>query len=125
MREIKFRVWDDVAKSIKPVMSFWLNPDWTISHVVIPLNEDWSDCETLFNHFTSMQYTGFKDREGKEVFEGDILEDRDGSICFVVWEDGAFAVESPGSQAVDWEHGSFYSESKIVGNIHEHKHLIS
>lgn len=57
MREIKFRAWDEENQCI--VDGFTLNSKGTIDR----------------NWYTNlMQYTGLKDKNGKEVFEGDIIE---------------------------------------------------
>ena len=38
------------------------------------------------------QYTGMKDRNGKKVYEADILTDKFGSMGVVEWRDGGFVV---------------------------------
>lgn len=52
-REIKFRVWDLQLKKFVPFNSYWCNFN-SPSHIF-------------------QQYTGLKDRDGKEIFDGDIL----------------------------------------------------
>lgn len=57
MREIRFRAWDEIGKQ----MFHFDNPfrKWDVSK--IPDYEVW------------MQFTGLKDKSGKEIYEGDIL----------------------------------------------------
>ena len=57
MREIKFRVWS------KKYPCMWYYPDFSLNRILDEKN-DW---EIL------MQYTGLKDKNGKEIYEGDIL----------------------------------------------------
>lgn len=58
-REIKFRAWDSTAKLLR------MSPDLVIAEGAPLLH---NDDDAL------MQYTGLKDREGKEIYEGDVVE---------------------------------------------------
>ncbi|MFC8151644.1 YopX family protein [Bacillus paralicheniformis] len=83
MREAKFRVWDENAQEM--IYEIGITPEGI--PYSIPDNAEASD---QFNYYPSchkMQYTGLKDETGREIWEGDIREDRHGDIFSVVYED--------------------------------------
>ncbi|MCR8987908.1 YopX family protein [Brevibacillus laterosporus] len=86
MREIKFRAWDDVSK----VMSF-------------STFEQFDDMMGFrFSHFETekpiyMQYTGIKDCNGKEIYEGDIVQiDNTDEVSWWVRGEKALVEYKPG-----------------------------
>ena len=87
------------------------------------------DCDTFImvpechNSFmvvsdTVGQYTGMKDKNGKRVFEGDILSLRTGRPHVVRFEDGAFVLENTAIPV------SFANKFEVIGNNHDNPELL-
>jgi uncharacterized phage protein (TIGR01671 family) len=119
MRELKFRAW---LKNVK-VMEYPKS-----NHNLFM----WYEAE--HQPIVVMQYTGLKDKNGTEIYEGDILacghaEDEDEPVI-VVFEDGAFR-----KQYKNWDEtlpkpmllkGEIaLLEYKVIGNIYENPELLN
>ena len=78
---------------------------------------------------TLMQYTGLKDKNGKEIYEEDIVKDKDGLLFVVGWgEDTAQFSTYPLDKDNDDHRERFNGEQsddfEIIGNIYKNKDLI-
>ena len=60
-REIKFRVWDKLRKTM-------------CSHEDINIWDRFMKDDMINQYAPLMQYTGLKDKNGKEIYEGDIIK---------------------------------------------------
>lgn len=153
MREIKFRAFNTLTKTMHDIISIWHNQDGSIAHVVIPLNEDHTEVDTLFNNFELMQFTSLMDSNGKNIFEGDIILQKSKEGWHSKVEDYFFIEfgrqdlgNSSYQQTIGWNAThlrSFSNEDRtlrkgindlcinhigitavVIGNIHENKELL-
>ena len=69
MREIKFRTWD--GKKMMSELPAYLEPH-DVNETISSMNSE---------GIVLMQYTGLKDKNGKEIYEGDIVEYYDWCYC--------------------------------------------
>lgn len=121
MREIKFRAWEEDAGIEDGVdMRFW---SWK------EMNE--MDLQQMFNNpkYKIMQYTGLTDKNGKEIYEGDVVlfngDDKELIKKMTVkWTEAEFVLLI---NTKDWAYslsGTPSSCLEIIGNIYEHSHLL-
>lgn len=132
MRDIKFRVWDKDSNKIYSQDDFILTFDVVGEDIYLSKN----DKIIPLYRYELMQYTGLKDKNGKEIYEGDIFKNCGGLIKLVVWKDNGFKAKYTFKrryQGEEWNEHSFTdlrdTESKrwgveIIGNIYENKDLL-
>jgi uncharacterized phage protein (TIGR01671 family) len=125
MREIKFRAWDEEKKRM-----LYSNESYDYGNVefgfidgelcVIRYRCGWNN-HAIPNKLESvkniMQYTGLKDRNGREIYEGDIVECGIANIrSIVTFEKGAFR---PVNMFDDTQ-----TSVKVIGNIYKNPELL-
>ena len=119
MREIKFRAWDKKKKEMRTVTSlnFYDEYMW--------VDETPMTGERLPIEGTPlMQYTGLKDKNGKEIYEGDVLktEQPTNNRYLVVYDDK----EASFRRKLGKDNWYFHKNHKyeVIGNIYENPELI-
>jgi hypothetical protein len=72
------------------------------------------------------QFTGLHDKNGKEVYEGDILFDKmENKKCTVVYDDNLVAFAQSGLEEWDCYFGKTRgSYLEVIGNIYENEDLL-
>ena len=105
-REIKFRIWDKINR-------MWLRC----------FNVNLFDIGDLPN-VELMQYTGVKDKNGKEIYEGDIIICKYGPqiAMEVKWVDEGF--RTLGKYDGDNYVGFVKNNAEVIGNVYENKNLL-
>jgi len=119
-REIKFRAWD---KRKKEMFYDWcIDPDGGWFGDFGEGSEDIALKYYKNGEIEVMQYTGLKDKNGKEIYEGDIVQ-VNGRNQEVFFKDGYFGwgQQHTGTYSFD----PFESEEiEVIGNIYENPELI-
>ena len=122
----KFRAWDKLGKIMLPV------GDIDTSYKLVYLEEDNGyRCERDFDEIELMQFTELKDKNGKEIYDGDIViawsqgvkgtfeikRRIDGLwLLYPAWKDGQFWYLSPTEDSRE--------TIEIIGNIYENHELL-
>ena len=119
MREIKFRAWDKSKNKmfydVQETSCYWdgiFNPD-------VIQEDNFGYILDKKDVYEVMQYTGLKDKNGKEIYEGDILN-FDDEYWVVSFEDGKY-IGTFDNVIYDICEISHY---EVVGNIYENSYLL-
>ena len=124
-QEIKFRMWD---KKKKRMYEFYQIPDVLkiASNGEFNLYDLLSGSIVLRERFILMQFTGLRDKNGKEIYEGDILaypDKRKKKLFVVEWIPIAYC-EEYGTYA-GFRIPEDYKKMVVVGNVYETRDIMS
>lgn len=134
MREIKFRGYDKFDK--RWVYGYGLHQSIFIdgssnAYVTAGIREVF-----IVDKESTGQYTGLKDKNGVEIYEGDIIETHEHRIETIIWEDNGFKRKYTFERTYQ---GESYFETrildmgdssnrnwgyKVIGNVYENKNLL-
>lgn len=132
MREIKFRAWDDKDK--KWLLGYELQNlgGFSMFGEVMAFGE-WTRLLSSYNlddwkYIKIMQFTGLLDKNGKEIYEGDICKtytigEPSELLDTVVFDDGSFVFQCDYKLSIELR-GFKQDYIEIIGNIYENPELL-
>lgn len=128
MKEIKLRVYD---KKEKRMIKQSVTLDYLLKYLLFQASPNSDAYKLMIDHFDDLvwlEYTGFKDKDGKEVYEGDIVifHGRDGKEWKpkeVSWREeglGCWFLKDTALFIATYEQ----EHLEIIGNIYENSNLL-
>ena len=115
MREIKFRAWDNEKKKMET--TFCVTSQGSIREHLVA-----RPIKCLDGIYILMQYTNLKDKNGREIWEGDIVKAQHdiGEIPYnqeIVYRGGGFCVGAR-------DYIACFKNIEVIGNIYENGELL-
>lgn len=124
-REIKFRAWHGKYKGMYGVGCL----DFFYKKAVLFIDE-YYDFWVDFDEIELMQFTNFLDKNGKEIYEGDVVKDEFGrimkigfwncSLCFIAISKTNFHH----ANIIEWVTNENFASVEVIGNVYENPELL-
>jgi uncharacterized phage protein (TIGR01671 family) len=122
-REIKFRAWNPDDNRMEYPLVFATCNDGVFKPLISCV-----DGNRAYKDYPIMQSTGLKDKNGKDVYEGDIISSKQWNPreYKVIFEDGEFCFVSIKGVEKPYTNPIHYVENfSVIGNIYENPELLS
>ena len=130
MRKIKFRGFTTNYTDNEWVYGDLIHYDTGEIYIMSQNDKYWdipNDGERV-DEITVCQFTGLEDKNGREIYEGDILKFEKGNIMYVEWDDEykGFILVDPTGDEGSASIGNWYVErTEVIGNIFENIELLN
>lgn len=125
MENISFRVWDNAEKKMWNVETLYIEDEW----VKVNDGSIYGVTKDLVRSYCLMQSTGLKDKNGVEIYEGDIVRHSEKpNPCF------CYPFKVIQARTGEWRLDNFrcgtvlafsnQDELEVIGNIYENSELL-
>ena len=128
MREIKFRAWVGVMEynvMVGKFGAFYVNPGAKGNGLDDKDTACLSPFSTIYSPQTPvMQWTGLHDKNGKEMYEGDIVKSPDHDNAMEVKYSEVQASDDMTAPGIGFQFNTYPEEMEVIGNIYENPELL-
>ena len=116
-RTIKFRAWDNDNRKMSDTFGLFSTDGGYLSSTQNFSQGSWD----------IMQFTGLTDKNGKEIYSGDLLNCDDGKVREVMWYDlgAGWRVGTDDKDTYFNGLGVYADKLEVIGNIYENLELLT
>lgn len=132
MREIKFRALNDKNEFIYGFYMWNFNPYLKENEICDSfIYRGLRNIESAIpvNGLTVGQYTGLKDKNGVEIYDGDICKrERHAELYEIIWHKESWQIKNETENAIWYQAfngGASSKELTIIGNVYQHPKLLN
>ncbi|MCG2354734.1 YopX family protein [Staphylococcus epidermidis] len=145
----KFRAWDNAVNKMWDVVTIYIKDEW----IKVNDGSTYGITKDLVRDYVLMQATGLKDKNGNEIYEGDIVEFEDETSCYPFDDESSIGTINRAQIVIDniqgvvlenfmlknstvaesyedyydlptYEKAFFFTECRAIGNIYENPELL-
>ena len=114
MREIKFRAWDGKRYTT----DFFITSEGTV------FKPHYDRDAEIVSGFTIEQFTGLHDKNGKEIYEGDLIKYGSDAPLEVIYRESCFCYNQKSRYISRLQIFDNINKIEVIGNIHENPELL-
>ncbi len=120
----KFRAWNKVREEMIDDCDLSITSDGSVLAGDLNYDVESGMLADVTDNVVIMMSTRLKDKNGTEIYEGDIVKNIYDEIYVVKWFDAGFYLEERYNGGFDYSELHFGNNKEVIGNIYENPELL-